>query len=399
MNDSKKSIFFVDDEQGILDGLRRSLRGKRKEWDMQFFISGQDAIDQLGENHCDVMVSDMRMPGMDGAQLLTKVRTMSPETIRIALSGYSDAEMTLECVNATHQFIAKPAEGEKVVNAIERALATQSWLNQPKLKELLGHIDGLPTLPEIYSLLMRELSSEDSSMETVARIISRDVGLTSNILKIVNSAFFGLSRHVESPEQAATILGMSTLKNLALSTSIASQFEGDRQSDAQVARLNMEAQRLGLLVEKLSKKVGLTGFALDHAQIAAMLSGIGQLIGLRYRKGLEKAGCEDVDRNLLGAYLLSIWNLPFPVVEAVRWHTNPEASGMKDLCPAIILHLAWSIVQASNSGEPIDINNPFLQRDYVSRVIDLPLLNECIEIGNEFLEDKGTSSDGKSAVC
>lgn len=398
MSCDKKIIYFVDDEQGILDGLRRSLRSKRKEWEMKFFLSGQEALDELASESCDVIVSDMRMPGMDGAQLLTKVRDLSPETVRIALSGYSDSQMTLECINATHQFIAKPAEGDKVVGAIERALLTQSWLNQPVLKELLGHIDGLPVLPEIYTRLMGELADEDGSLNAVARIVAEDVGLTSNILKIVNSAFFGLSRHVESPEQAATILGISTLKNLALSTSVVSQFSGGGSADGEIAALNAQGQQLGVLVEKICKKIKLDNIATDHSQIAAMLSVIGHLIAIRYHKKLEKAECEDVDRNLLGAYLLSIWNLPFAVVEAVRWYTDPRSGGLDYLCPATILHLAWSMIQAHKSGETVDIDNPFMQRDCIEQGIEQEQLLECLEIGREFLE-QGEESDGKSAVC
>jgi YesN/AraC family two-component response regulator len=83
----KKRILFVDDEVNMLQGLRRMLNTMRHEWDMVFVESGQEALALLAQTPCDVIVSDMRMPGMDGVQLLTQVMERFPLTVRIILSG------------------------------------------------------------------------------------------------------------------------------------------------------------------------------------------------------------------------------------------------------------------------------------------------------------------------
>jgi DNA-binding NtrC family response regulator len=104
-SDKKKSILFVDDEQSVLSGLQRSLRGQRKEWEMEFRNSAKEALEAFSETHFDALVTDMRMPGMDGAQLLGQVAKEHPETIRIILSGHSDEEMIVRSAGVAHQFI------------------------------------------------------------------------------------------------------------------------------------------------------------------------------------------------------------------------------------------------------------------------------------------------------
>ena len=74
----KKRVLFVDDEPKILDGLRRMLRVMRDQWDMAFVQSGPEALEILGKHRFDVIISDMRMPGMDGAELLLEVRKRHP---------------------------------------------------------------------------------------------------------------------------------------------------------------------------------------------------------------------------------------------------------------------------------------------------------------------------------
>ena len=94
----KKRILFVDDEPMVLKGLQRTLRKMRSEWDMVFTASGKEALDLLDQQAIDVIVSDLKMPEMDGMQLLTEVKTRFPHVVRIILSGHLEHEMTLQMV-------------------------------------------------------------------------------------------------------------------------------------------------------------------------------------------------------------------------------------------------------------------------------------------------------------
>ena len=88
MTVKKTSVLFVDDEPFVLQGLQRMLRPMREEWDMHFVGSGDEALRLMEERGCEVVISDMRMPGMNGAQLLTELKDRYPGTVRLILSGH-----------------------------------------------------------------------------------------------------------------------------------------------------------------------------------------------------------------------------------------------------------------------------------------------------------------------
>ena len=105
-----EKILFVDDETMVLHGLQRMLHTLRNEWEMVFVDSGLKALEIMAQGPFDIIVADMRMPGMNGAELLNEVMILYPQTIRFILSGYSDEDLILQSLSATHQFIAKPCD-------------------------------------------------------------------------------------------------------------------------------------------------------------------------------------------------------------------------------------------------------------------------------------------------
>jgi CheY-like chemotaxis protein len=213
----KLKILFVDDEIVMLESLSRSLRPMRSEWDCQYAGGGIEALKILSKKKFDLVVSDMRMPEMDGAELLTKVKQEYPETMRFVLSGQAEERVFLRSLGSMHQFLAKPCEFEVLRSAINRGVSLRNYLNNnTQVKKLLLEVDSLPSLPDVYCKLMSELESPNSSLETIGDIISQDVGMTSKILQVANSGFFGYSQKVASPLHAVQILGMDLIQNLVL---------------------------------------------------------------------------------------------------------------------------------------------------------------------------------------
>ena len=100
-----KNLLFVDDEPRVLQGLQRQLRVMREEWQMDFVESGPKALEFLATSPVDVLVTDMMVPGMDGAQLLTEVMKRHPDTVRLVLSGHADREAVLRLVGPVHQYL------------------------------------------------------------------------------------------------------------------------------------------------------------------------------------------------------------------------------------------------------------------------------------------------------
>ena len=103
-----RHILFVDDDPNVLDGLRDALRPRRREWRMSFVPGGEAAIDVVERETVDIVVSDLRMPGIDGATLLTRVASMQPEAVRIVLSGQADPTTIGRVAAVAHRILVKP---------------------------------------------------------------------------------------------------------------------------------------------------------------------------------------------------------------------------------------------------------------------------------------------------
>src|SRR5215217_6257296 len=103
-------VLFVDDEPRVLQALRRSLTIADVPWDARFADGGAAALLQLETESFDVVVTDMRMPSVDGAAVLNAVKDRAPGTVRIVLSGQADEAAAMRVVGVAHQFLAKPCD-------------------------------------------------------------------------------------------------------------------------------------------------------------------------------------------------------------------------------------------------------------------------------------------------
>jgi putative nucleotidyltransferase with HDIG domain len=336
-----RRILFVDDQPEVLRGLKRALETMRHKWDIEFAVSGEEALNLMSKSHFAVVVSDMRMPEMDGVELLNVVMERNPEVVRIILSGHSDRELVLRSVRCAHQFLAKPCNIETISYTIERACKLRDLLRSETLRKIVAGIKNLPSLPKLYSLIMSEMQSPDTSLKKVGYIISQDVAMSAKILQIVNSAFFGLPQKIVDPQQAAVYLGIDTLKALILSIHVFSSFKEDSEFFwFSLADMQKRSIMVGRLARDIARAEMADGKVVEEALIAGILHDIGRVIMLKIPDHcrmvmdyIERTGCDLVDAEYtvmktshaeLGAYLLGLWGIPGNVVEAVAFHHNPS---------------------------------------------------------------------------
>ena len=223
-----KRILFVDDEANVLNGLRRMLRPMRDKWEMSFVSSGSEALDVLAKNPYDVVVSDMRMPGMDGVQLLAEVKKRYPRIVRIVLSGHSDNETNMNSVEVAHQYLSKPCQPDMLRLVVTRACNLRDQLTNESLISAVTNMTHLPSRPPLYMEIMKELQSPKCSIQRVGDIVSKDISMTAKILHLVNSAFFGLRSKVANIPHAVTLMGFNTVRNAVVSVSVFKAFKGKR---------------------------------------------------------------------------------------------------------------------------------------------------------------------------
>jgi len=337
----KPNILFVDDEQNILDSLRVMLHSMRAQWDMNFANGGVEALRLLEEKFYDVVVSDMRMPYMDGSQLLKEIQSRYPETVRMILSGYSEQSSVMRTVKIAHQFLNKPCRPEEFKKSILNALQLRDVLQSKHLKQLISKIESLPVLPQIYNQLMSELTNENSSLHTIGDIICQDVGMSTNLLRLINSAFFGLPTKVTSVHQAVKFLGIETIRALVLTIHLFSTLPQGELPGFSFKLLWEHCSRVSCFAKAIAEVEQLNQSAREDSFIAGILHDVGKLILATtmpesYKEILStmqngKLHFHEVEKEILGvthaevgAYLLSIWGFKKSIVEAVCWHHTAE---------------------------------------------------------------------------
>ncbi len=333
----KKRILFVDDEPRLLQGLKRMLYSKREQWEMSFVLSGTEALTELENVTYDVIVSDMRMPGMDGGELLRRVAEKYPWMVRIVLSGQANKDLIFKSVGPTHQYLSKPCEAEKLIATITRGFMMSEFLSDINLRKLIAGIDNLPSLPNLYHEILNIIQSGNGSLKEVGDVISRDIGMSAKILQLVNSSFFGLANHIKSIHQAVSYLGLDTLRILILSINVFSQINERAMGKLSMRYLWDHSMRVGEYAKRIARYENERSGECDYAFLAGHLHDVGRLVLAtnyteKYSHVIEMS--EGVQGNLVeaerevfnvthtevGAYLMGIWGLPEPIVLAIARH-------------------------------------------------------------------------------
>lgn len=374
----KKRILFVDDDIQLLKALKRMLWAAESRWDMVFVESGAQAMDILDKGAFDVIVADMRMPGIDGAQLLSRVRRDFPWMMRLVLSGVSDKALIMRSVPVAHQFLTKPVSAEQLMSVIERGCTLRDALLSEDLKRLIGQIDSLPALPAIYGKLLAELESDISSVESLASIIAQDIALTADVLKLVNSSFFAPRVRVRTLEQSVNLLGTETIKGLVLGVKMLATFDIRKFPELSILRLWDHSLRTARLARLIAQLENLPDDAQDDSFIAGMLHDLGKFVladklPAHYHVVLQRSRSENMTiweaesqvlkacHSEIGAYLLGLWGLNDAVLEAVAFHHTPMALGLQ----------AMSVVTAVHAANVLEHEAVVINPSYAQHVMDM----------------------------
>ncbi len=336
----KPRILFVDDEPHLLQALQRSLRPMRTEWEMEFVDSGAHALARMAEVPFDMLVSDMKMPGMSGCELLDEVMVKHPATLRFILSGHAEQAQVMQCVGATHQFLSKPCATDKLTHSLLRVTALEALVPSPDLRQLLARVDRIPCSPVRREALASLLQSPQPAIEQVASVVAQDPGMTALILKLANSDFFGTSKGGLDATLAATQFGVEVLQTLTITLGLLVPFPSIHYPAFDPRQFWARSLDNASALRHQVERDGFTDVKPAEAYVIGLLLDVGQLIlasqlGHDYQQitaeeARDPSALTAAERRLFGvshaeagAYLLGMWGLPDLLVETVAHHHNP----------------------------------------------------------------------------
>jgi HD-like signal output (HDOD) protein len=330
--------------------------GEKTQWDVAHAKNPQEARNIARKQPIDVALLSATMPDSDPVTLAEELTQVHKKISIFLLAPDAESGMTAYA-SGRFQWLAKPCPPETLVSAIERMAALVSWLTNNTTIDLVSGLHSLPTIPSNYQGVIRAIHSPNSSVQEIADAVEKDMGITSRVLQVANSAYYGYSKKITSPMEASMLLGIDTLKSLVRYTHVLNNFPQTPATNAifdQVWRhsagVAAVARKIVLLHTK-SEELG------DEAFTAALLHDIGKVVLTsikpdEYKQVLRQASETNTMLNMVeriklqtthaetGAYLLSLWGIPFSILEAVAWHHYPRECKEKKFSALTAVHIA-----------------------------------------------------------
>lgn len=397
-----KNILFIDSDKSQLDDLKKQLASINKRWEIQFASTSEEAMEHLRTCPFDVIASDFCVEGFAGYELLEEIKTRQPGSIRFIISETINSENCLEYVNYAHQFMTKPYVASELIAKIKKSLRLKNILLNERAAKGVASIEDLPSLPDLYITLERELRKEDVVVSDIGKLIGEDMGMTAGLLKLVNSPFFGLYSKVTKPEQAATLLGLDNLKGLVLGIHMFNSTK-DVSLDFSIAELGAHCQYTALMARAIIKAENGNNKLAEHTFLAGFMHDIGKLVlATSYTEEYStilsivreaSIPVQEAEKDILGfthaevgAYLLAIWGFDEDIIEAIYCHHDPERLGSVDMSPAVAVHVANSFdheLRVTNA----DYAPHLLSAEWLEQNEFSAKLPEWLQICAELMED------------
>ena len=316
----------------------------------------------------------------------------------------------MKTVKPAHQYLSKPCDAEVLKTTITRVCKLKELIADDNLKHLVSKIESLPSLPSLYTELMDLLQSQQASAQQIGEIITKDIGMTTKILQIVNSSFFSFPRHISDPTQAVVLLGEDTIKSLILTIGIFSQFDKKNFACLDMKILWDHCLRTGSMAKSVAAFENLQKNETDDIYMAGLIHDVGKLILAdnlpeKYIKVFEEARAQQIclhEAELqifgathaeVGAYLSALWGFPNDIVESIAYHHSPEKISTKDTFHLAIVHAVDSLDQK--------IVAPIVQ-DIPIPIINLPCM-EQMGVMDKILQWEGlfekSEKGGEESEC
>jgi DNA-binding NarL/FixJ family response regulator len=333
-------LMLVDDEALLLSALRRVLLCRFDDIDVRTFADAASALCALDEEPgaYDLLVTDMRMPGMDGAQLLEAVEKKSPDVVRIVLSGQMDETSRQRASQHAHDILTKPCPNDVLSDAVRRAGELRSLLNDPIVKGAAGALLCGSGPPPAFGALVKKLDRR-TCVEDVAVLVDEDAALARRVRALACTAPFdgGLGAAAAADTAAAVRrIGVLALKAIVLFSSlqatVASSSSRAHSVDLDELARAAEARALAAACVAARNDNGDRDVGARYA--GALLADVGRLVTCGTFPAAVDAvadavangtDVDDAERAFLGAthreigaYLLGVFCMPLPVIEAVR---------------------------------------------------------------------------------
>lgn len=383
-------ILYLEENTDHVTRLVHALR-ERKGWEVTHAENAGEARAIARKQPVDVALISATMPDIEPVAIAEELTQLHPKLSTFILAPEGDSKGASAFASGRFQWLPRQDDPEPLITAIERMAQLVSWLTSNTTLELVSGLHSLPPIPSNYQGVIRAIQSPDASLQDIGEAISKDVGMTSRVLQVANSAYYGYSKKITSPSEASLLLGIETLKSLVRYTHVLNNFPQTAASNAIFEKVWRHSVGVAAVARKITMMQTRDEALAEEAFTAGLLHDIGKLVLVslkpeEYKEVMRQAYeskslLHTMERVKLGtthaetgAYLLSLWGIPFSILEAVAWHHFPSECKDKRFSALTAVHVAN--VAEHRRKDTDNVKPPALDDRYLS---DLGLTAQAVE--------------------
>ncbi len=353
----KTRILIIDENTEQLAGYKNALDSHSVEWEINCFETSEQALEHAGDNTVDIAIAAYQTNGKQGVALLSQIGELQPDAQRFILATEAEKPELEDAIDGTFQFLPSPCPADRLITEIQSCLAIDTWLGNPKIKEIVSRMGEFPSLPPLYLKVVNAINSRNASTAQIGEAISGDLAISAKILQTVNSSYYGFEEKIADIGQAVSVLGIESVKNLVLAMQVFGKLGHSADQKAIADQLWHHSMSVAVAAKRLALYETQDQRAGEEAYTAGLMHDIGKLVllnavGDEFEQARQKASQESIpvwqaENEIIGcnhaetgAYLLARWGMPAPLVEAVALHHDPANSFSKGFTTLAAVHLA-----------------------------------------------------------
>jgi putative nucleotidyltransferase with HDIG domain len=350
---TEKRILIADADPKAWDVFRQSLG---QSWRVVGASTGEAAVAEAQKEPFEAIVANFDLPGLGGAELLNRLRVAHPKTLRFIAAAESVRGKAVCQVVGSHQFLPIPFDPSTLKGAMERSLAEDYGMSQ-SMRELVGRIRTFPAIPSLYLEVVKALKDPNATTEDIGIIIGQDMAMTTKLVQVLNSAFYGLPRTITDPTEAVGLLGFETVKSLIMTVKLLSQYDKVKPVYFSIDTIWRHSTNVAHTAKAIARlETGDTECS-GHAYTAGLMHDLGKVIlaanfdeqyteahavARRKRLPLWEAEKEilGASHGEIGAYLLGLWGMSEEIVKVAALHHQPLRAGDRAFSALTAVHVA-----------------------------------------------------------
>ncbi len=368
-------MVLVSDDASFVDEIRAALAGVAEGDDLCVLANEEEALELIEREKTEVVFARLGAGPMASTFFLNEVWKRNPKSARFLVDAVSDSEALVRCVLGGHYFLQTPLDNGVVKESLDRADSMRRFLRNEKIQSLISRMRTLPPRPSIYMEVLREVRSPRASATVVGELVARDLAVGTKLIQVVNSPYYAVDQPISDVKEAVLYLGLETTVSIVCSIETFARFDKIKPLYFSVDRVWKHSQVVADLAKKICLLMNGSLEMAAQTYLAALLHDVGELalaenFGEEYEQAFKRAGKTgklswEVEFEIFGAthadagaYLLALWGVPLPVVEAVAYHHLAPGVLGSSFCPAVAVHLAEKVLECSDPLEEIIARYP-----------------------------------------